>query len=64
LNYNLFQIKQLIMHPVQITPAHQMMIRIRPVKYRKPARHKPCGLFYIYCRLVRIAESPTGIDVK
>ncbi|EHL48459.1 hypothetical protein SEEM710_16901, partial [Salmonella enterica subsp. enterica serovar Montevideo str. ATCC BAA710] len=43
---------------------HQIMIRIRPVKYRKPAQHKLCGLFYIYCRLVRIAESLTGIDVK
>ncbi|WP_217701175.1 hypothetical protein, partial [Salmonella enterica] len=38
--------------------------RIRPVKYRKPAQHKHCGLFCVYCRLVRIAESLTGIDVK
>lgn len=34
------------------------------MKSTKPAQHKPCGLFYIYCRLVRIAESLTGIDVK
>lgn len=34
------------------------------MKFTKPAQHKLCGLFYIYCRLVRIAENLTDTGVK
>ena len=36
---------------------HQILMYRSSVKSTKPAQHKLCGLFYVHCRLVKIAEN-------
>ena len=57
LNWRFSANKQQVTKPIQTPPAHQILMYWSSVKSTKPAQHKLCGLFYVYCSLVRIAEN-------